>query len=257
MPDAGPREGSSEWIKEMTNSLDLVTFGQLSRYSELLRAWVRLEHEKNSSEKHGYVRLRPGEVVPKGVVYDSSGVEAGSVLKETRRHMEYHLNLEFLRGGAVKYALERLRDAALYPRVMAPKTLPSNVKGYDNLAKVVNTFLVHYCFAQGLSRSAEMTRQVSTCLTAYPNKLHSRPHGLVVHIRTNLIHVRTDYLFTSEHTSLTSVRITSHILPRYKCTSVMDTGNWRKNPRRCIASFKWVYIGLLRRKRLNPTGACC
>ena len=62
MPDAGPREGSSEWIKEMTNSLDLVTFGQLSRYSELLRAWVRLEHEKNSSEKHGYVRLRPGEV---------------------------------------------------------------------------------------------------------------------------------------------------------------------------------------------------
>ena len=169
MPDAGPREGSPpEWIVVMKNNLDLITFEHMSRFNELLRAWVKHEYERNYAQDHGFVRLQRGELVPTGIVYDSSAVHTASVLKGTRRHMEYHINLEFLRSGAVKYAFDKLRDAALYPRNMMRKSLPKHVRnaGYDNFAKVVNTFLAHYCFAQGLSRSSEVTRQVTTYTSA-------------------------------------------------------------------------------------------
>ena len=168
MPDAGPREGSPEWIVVMKNNLELITFEHMSRFNELLRAWVKHEYERNYAQDHGFVRLQRGELVPTGIVYDSSAVHTASVLKGTRRHMEYHINLEFLRSGAVKYAFDKLRDAALYPRNMMRKSLPKHVRnaGYDNFEKVVNTFLTHYCFAQGLSRSSEVTRQVTTYTSA-------------------------------------------------------------------------------------------
>ena len=117
MPDAGPREGSSTWINTMKTNLDLVTFEHMSRYPELLRAWIRDEIQKAKKDEVDFdlIKLRHGEAIP-NTLYDPSHVHVASLLKETRRLMEYHPNLEFLRAGAAKYALEKLRDDALIPR---------------------------------------------------------------------------------------------------------------------------------------------
>lgn len=163
MPESGPREGTPDWILRMKQNLDLVTFEHMSRFAELLRAWVRDVIHSFRNVKHSFLKIRPGESAPT-MVYDPETVLSASVLKTTRRHMEYHINLEFLRSGGVKYALDKLREAALIPRVILPRTLPEHARkhGFDNYAKVLYTFLVHYCFAQGLSPSSDLTRRVQT-----------------------------------------------------------------------------------------------
>ena len=85
----------------------------------------------------------------------------------------------------------------------------------------------------------------STSLTSGHTSLTSERTCIIV--RTHFIHIRTDNL--------------SYPFPRSNCTCVMDTGKWRKSPRRswqsCIASFKWAYIGSPPLKRLFNTGASC
>ena len=150
-----------------------------------------------------------------GAVYDSSAVHAASVLKRTRRHMEYHINLEFLWSGVVKYVFDKLRDAVLYPRNMMRKLLPKQfretcTKRRRLIMTILRRFLTHYCFAQGLSRSLEVTRQVTTTrphrrLTR-PNKCFTHPYTCItrhirthhIHVRTDSIHVRTDYIDTHD-----------------------------------------------------------
>ena len=40
------------------------------------------------------------------------------------------------------------------------KDMPGGKRDWDNFARVIYTFHVHYCFAEGLTETSEMTRQV-------------------------------------------------------------------------------------------------
>ena len=102
--------------------------------------------------------------------------------------MKYHANLEFLRSGGVKYAMDKLRDAGIVPRKMLARTLPKHVraKGWDNYGKVEKYFLAHYCFAQGLSRSSDVTKQVYTIVPCTDVNVtrtdyHPNPYGRAQH----------------------------------------------------------------------------
>ena len=71
-----------------------------------------------------------------------------------------------MRAGAVVYALEQLRETGLIPRKMKRSTLPrhSQQTGWNNFAKVLKTLWVHYCYAQGLTRSSDLAREVQIYL---------------------------------------------------------------------------------------------
>ena len=203
MPDAGLEEGSDEWIKSMKENLDMVTFTHMNRYPELLRQWVKHEIDRGCSQgvRHSFVKIRSGEKIPSGV-YESKDILPGSVLKGTRRHMHFHVNLEYLRSGAVRYSLAKLREAALYPRAILSRTLPKHASNMDNFAKVVHTFTAHYCFAQGIPRSSDLTRNVQLYLCYGKGKMESKSVPVM-----SIIHKK---LQTGLHRFTGSVRIKTH-----------------------------------------------
>lgn len=113
----------------------------------------------------GKVKLYHGETIPTGT-YPEKGkdgyVPSIKVLKITRRSMGFHPNLQFLRAGAVIWALKKLRELGLSPIRIKRDTLPERIRdqGYDNYMKVLNTFHACYCYAQGHSRTSDIARLV-------------------------------------------------------------------------------------------------
>ena len=156
MPARGPSEGSSEWIKTCLQDMSMVTFEHMTKYPKLLRAFVK-DHIADKDPKTGYVKMQPGEAIP-DEDYDVSSTKRKfanktMVLKSTRRCMQYHPNFRFLRSGGVFYALENLKTLGLRPLKMKVQTLPEIIReqgmGWNNYYKVILTFFVFYCHAQG------------------------------------------------------------------------------------------------------------
>lgn len=75
-----------------------------------------------------------------------------------RRSVKENDMLKFLRSASHNFAIDRLRQAALYP-VQIPEAPPKK-QPWENFAKVLYTYFIHYCSAEGLTISHVMTRQV-------------------------------------------------------------------------------------------------
>ena len=74
-----------------------------------------------------------------------------------RRSVKENNQLKFLRTASHDAAIQRLREAAMYP-VHIPKT-PST-QPWNNFAQVLYTYFIHYCAAEGLTMSHHVTRPV-------------------------------------------------------------------------------------------------
>ena len=74
-----------------------------------------------------------------------------------RRSVKENSLLKFLRSASHEPVIQRLRQAALYP-----VQIPDNPRKqpWNNFSKVLYTYFIHYCAAEGLTRSNNMARQV-------------------------------------------------------------------------------------------------
>ena len=67
--------------------------------------------------------------------------------------------LPFLRRVSHTKAINALKEAHLFPCKMNPQTTPDG-DPWNNHAHVIYHYHVHYCVAEGLSRSSVLTRQI-------------------------------------------------------------------------------------------------
>ena len=154
MPAPGPVPGSAQWVQDLLNNPDIISFSDMMDYSRLLRSY---------QTNVGTVVLRPGEKIP-DTEYPSKGkpgyLHPRQVLQSTRRSMKYHPNWPFLRSGAVAWAVEKCKDLGINPVRIKTETLPERIRkqGFDNYNKTINTFHAAYCYAQGYVRSSDMAR---------------------------------------------------------------------------------------------------
>ena len=107
----------------------------------------------------GPIVVDPAEEVP-ATRYNHKNVPKSSLLESTRRLFKSHTNLPFLRTGGVVYAIGKLRCADIFPVKINPDTLPTAISSWNNYDKVIRVFHVHYCYAQGLSRTSDKARVV-------------------------------------------------------------------------------------------------
>ena len=146
----------------------------------LMRTYIKQQIAMGDPDDHNFIRLRHGEYVPDvfNNAYEMDSVKPCQVLRETRRAMEAHGSFQFLRSGAVIYAINKCRELGLVPMKFKPSTLPGAMKGthVDNYAKVIQTFHIFYCKAQSLSRTSEEAREALVYLFhgfgVFKSKLH-------------------------------------------------------------------------------------
>ena len=139
MPAPGPRRGSPAWIQALVDRPHFITFEQMMNYPTLLRTYVK--SVKNQCNDKGELKLRGAELIPIAQ-YPTSKKEKGylspSQVLKRRRSMGFHPNFQFLRAGAVQWAIEKLRDLGIVPVKIDPETLPPYLRktGYNNFIKV-------------------------------------------------------------------------------------------------------------------------
>lgn len=164
MPAAGPARGSPAWIEKLCGEPDSVSFAEMVEFPALLRAYVKQQIALGCTEDNNLPVLRAGEHIPDVFqdAYDTSAVKPRHVLRQTRRAMGAHKNFQFIRSGAVVYAIDKLRDLGITPMRFKADTLPDEMRGKDvnNYAKVIHYFCVFYCHAQNLSRTSDDAREV-------------------------------------------------------------------------------------------------
>ena len=162
MPNARPREGTSEWFEWMEVHPDKITFYLMNQHPRLMRVYVnqccRLGDEDGLVKKNG----RP---IPEGFYLNKDGTTkkpTPEMLRETKRCMGFHRSMPFLRSGAVLYAIKKCREYGWEPYKMNKATLPRHAqkKGWCNYGKFCHVFTAFYCYAQGLTRSQDVYRQV-------------------------------------------------------------------------------------------------
>jgi hypothetical protein len=164
MPAAGPARGSPAWIEKLCGAPDSISYAEMVEFPALLRAYVKQQIALGDPDENNMPVLRPGEYVPDVFhdEYDATLVKPRHVLRQTRRAMGAHKNLQFIRSGGATYAIDKLRDLGVIPMRFKPDTLPDAMRGknVNNYAKVINYFGVFYNHAQNLSRTSEDARQV-------------------------------------------------------------------------------------------------
>ena len=70
--------------------------------------------------------------------------------------------MPFLRKAAHIYAINKLRNSNHYP-VRILSGMPNN-RPWHNYAKALHTYHVHYCYAEGYSRSQDIVRYMEELL---------------------------------------------------------------------------------------------
>ena len=157
MPSTGPKEGSEDWLQLREADPSSICFSHMVLYPRLLRAYVRDQIRRG--DQRGFVLPNTNEPIPDNI-YDCSKADKRHMLKETKRSMNFHSGLRFLRAGAVAYAIDKCREFGLTPLNMKKDTLPAHARktGWNNYAKIYHTFHAFYCYAQGLTRSHDMSR---------------------------------------------------------------------------------------------------
>ena len=184
MPSSGPAVGCAEWLQQKKDDITSASFQEMNRFPQLLRVFVK--YVLRTFCVHGKLKLRPGEVVPSGT-YKKDTVQRGTVLKETRRHMHPHSSFTFLRSGGVVYAFERLRDLGYFPQKMHPDTLPKSLgKSWSNFGKIRVVFYVLYCYAQGLTMTNDVARQVLIYVFLGKALMRSEPVDIMVAMHKRL-----------------------------------------------------------------------
>ena len=76
-----------------------------------------------------------------------------------RRSVEGQSTLKFVRNASHDAAIAHLRNKALFPVLISASEMP-NGKEWNNHAHVLYAYFIHYCAAEGLTMSHDMTRQV-------------------------------------------------------------------------------------------------
>ena len=100
MPAPGPPVGSEQWLADMLNNADDITFEHMTQYPKLLRAFVRDLVREGDSD--GLVIPLPDEAIPDcAEIYDPKDEKSPSkseVHPKTKRQMGYHSSFRFLRA---------------------------------------------------------------------------------------------------------------------------------------------------------------
>ena len=179
MPAPGPRRGSNQWLQDLLDHPNIITFKDMMEFDVLLLKYIKTTDKP---------KLYHGETTPTGI-YPARGetgyLSPSKVLPSTRRSMAYHPNFQYLRAGAVIWAIKKLRSLGLTPIRIKPETLPQHImdQGYDNYVKVINTFHACYCHAQGLSRTSDMARLVLLYLHFGKGVFKQKPSKIILIIR--------------------------------------------------------------------------
>ena len=103
-----------------------------------------------------HTHTRVGEAVPGlGAEYKASDTP---VLRTRAKAADEHF--KFLRGGSCQSATLELKNANLHPATVLKHIPGAGVASWNNYADTLYTFLVHYCIAEGLTRTDGMVRKV-------------------------------------------------------------------------------------------------
>lgn len=154
MPGVKEKPGSDEWIHARLKNPASITFADAARFPALCTSLVnwRIQHE---SDEQGFPEILHKEEVPgPEAVYNNDTVPFGA----TRGRMTAPARvLQFLRGGAHDVGILGVQNACVYP-----VRIPENPTGkpWNNLPQSGNTYHIHYCAAQGLTKSHPMARRV-------------------------------------------------------------------------------------------------
>ena len=155
MPRGGAPIGSDDWIQSVIRKPEEIPFQWASKYPQLEKALVKHLME-TGKDGNGFPKLLEGEYFFKVGVHTLrftcmyrchnqvfSGDTIPSYKSVYRRHDGRTVNrrsvkendmLKFLRSASHNSAIDRLRQAALYP-VQIPET-PPNKQPWDNFAIV-------------------------------------------------------------------------------------------------------------------------
>ena len=76
-----------------------------------------------------------------------------------RRSKKENITLRYIRGASHDAAIKRLRNLGLFPVSVSPEDSPTG-KLWNNFAQVLYTYFIHYCAAEGLTTSHDVTRSV-------------------------------------------------------------------------------------------------
>ena len=149
--------------------------------------------------------IQPGETIP-DTLYKPSSSRVGNP-----RSKGPDSTFPFLRSGAVKAAVKKMRNKNLTPLVIHAKHMPAGMAtDWNNKAEVMWTFLAHYYCEEGIVATSELARDVELYVfhgtytykrsINKTRKLMERPivHGLHFKLTNNRsLVVMTDHLLNS------------------------------------------------------------
>ena len=122
--------GTRKWIMEKIRIKDFA-FEFLHDHPELMDAYIKTMISQGH-HKTGFPVVGPDETVPQGKVYD---VKKGP-RKRKRRNKQPDKWFPFLRDGAVKAAIQEMKDRNIYPQNVRPQDMPGKQGGFNNFTLV-------------------------------------------------------------------------------------------------------------------------
>ena len=158
LPGQGPNEGTPNWLALMAQRIDKVEFIFLLDHPVLLKKFIEEEVASDRTDKNGFPILLAGETVPDGP-YEN--IVNGDRLPTFHPSKSYKSvpRLPFIRKVSHTRAIRALKEAGLEPFDMDPKTTPDK-KRWNNFARVLLTYWVHYCVSEGISRFDDQARRI-------------------------------------------------------------------------------------------------
>ena len=173
----GPHEGSPGWLQRMVEAIDKVDFILMLAHPLLLKAFINKETRSTTrTDKDGYPIKAHNETVPDGP-YDN--IPNHKRLPTFHHSKSYKCvpRLPFVRKVSHTRAIRALKKMGLEPLKMDPRTRPRG-KRWNNFARVLYTYWVHYCVAEGISRFDEKARAILLYLFHGHGKAEQTQRGL-------------------------------------------------------------------------------